>query len=99
VTEKLFEAFLGGCVPIYAGGASRPEPGIVNPDAVLLWEQGNRENNDAVVRKACELNQNEKLYVEFISQTKLLPYTVDYVYDTFLALQKRLIALAESSEI
>lgn len=99
VTEKLFEAFLGGCVPIYAGGASRPEPGIVNPDAVLLWEQGNRENNDAVVRKACELNQNEKLYTEFISQTKLLPYTVDYVYDTFLALQKRLIALGESPEI
>ena len=99
VTEKLFEAFLGGSVPIYAGGASRPEPGIVNPDAVLLWEQGNRENNDAVVRKACELNQNEKLYAEFISQTKLLPYTVDYVYDTFLALQKRLIALGECPEI
>ncbi len=99
VTEKLFEAFLGGCVPIYAGGASRPEPGIVNPDAVLLWEQGNRENNDAVVRKACELNQNEKLYAEFISQTKLLPYTVDYVYDTFLALQKKLIALGENPEI
>ena len=99
VTEKLFEAFLGGCVPIYAGGASRPEPGIVNPDAVLLWEQGNRENNDAVVRKACELNQNEKLYAEFLSQTKLLPYTVDYVYDTFLALQKKLIALGESPEI
>lgn len=93
VTEKLFEAFLGGCVPIYAGGDSRPEPGIVNPDAVLLWKNGDRENNEAVIRKACELNCNEKLYAEFISQTKLLPYTVDYVYDTLRALQEKLIML------
>lgn len=93
VTEKLFEAFLGGCVPIYAGGASNPEPGVVNPEAVLLWERGNKENNDAVVKKVCELNANEALYAEFLSRTKLLPYTVDYVYDTFLQLKKRLEAL------
>ena len=48
---------------------------------------------EAVIRKACELNCNEKLYAEFISQTKLLPYTVDYVYDTFRALQEKLIML------
>lgn len=93
VTEKLFEAFLGGCIPIYAGGASNPEPGVVNPEAVLLWERGNKENNDAIVKKVCELNANETLYAEFLSRTKLLPYTVDYVYDTFLQLKKRLEAL------
>ena len=92
-TEKLFEAFLGGCVPIYAGGASNPEPGVVNPEAVLLWERGNKENNDAIVKKVCELNANETLYAEFLSRTKLLPYTVDYIYDTFLQLKERLEAL------
>lgn len=93
VTEKLFEAFLGGCIPIYAGGASNPEPGVVNPEAVLLWERGNKENNDAIVKKVCELNANEALYAEFLSRTKLLPYTVDYIYDTFLQLKERLEAL------
>ena len=93
VTEKLFEAFLGGCVPIYAGGASNPEPGVINPEAVLLWERGNKENNDAIVKKVCELNANESLYTEFLSRTKLLPCTVDYVYDTFLKLKERLEAL------
>ena len=94
VTEKLFEAFLGGSVPIYAGAASNPEPGIVNLDAVLLWERGNKDNNEAVVRRVCELNYlNEKLYAEFLSKQKLLPYTVDYVYEKLTLLKERLEAL------
>ena len=93
VTEKLFEAFLGGSVPIYAGAASNPEPGIVNLDAVLLWERGNKDNNEAVVRRVCELNLNEKLYAEFLSKQKLLPYTVDYVYEKLTLLKERLEAL------
>ena len=93
VTEKLFEAFLGGSVPIYAGAASKPEPGIVNLDAVLLWKRGNKDNNEAVVRRVCELNLNEKLYAEFLSKQKLLPYTVDYVYEKLTLLKERLEAL------
>lgn len=98
VTEKLFEAFLGGCVPIYAGGASDPEPGIVNPEALLLWKRGNKENNEAIVKKVCELNTNETLYAEFLSRTKLLPSTVDYVYDTFLKLKERVTDLDKMKE-
>ena len=89
----MFEAFLGGSVPIYAGAASKPEPGIVNLDAVLLWERGNKDNNEAVVRRVCELNLNEKLYAEFLSKQKLLPYTVDYVYEKLTLLKERLEAL------
>ena len=95
VTEKLFQAFLGGCIPIYAGAGSKPEPGIVNPKAVLLWEQGNADNNEAVVQKVRELNNDNKLYEEFLSQTKLLPGTVDYVYDKLLALKEKLTELGE----
>ncbi len=93
VTEKLFQAFLGGSIPIYAGADSNPEPGIVNPGAVLLWKMGNKENNDAVIQKVCELNTNEKLYEAFLSQVKLLPGTVDYVYDKFLTLKEKLMSL------
>ena len=93
VTEKLFQAFLGGCIPIYAGADSKPEPGIVNLNSVLLWEQGNADNNDAIVQKVCELNKDEKLYGDFLSQTKLLPYTVDYVYNRFVLLKEKLLEL------
>ena len=90
VTEKLFQAFSGGCIPVYAGAGSKPEPGIVNLNAVLLWEQGNASNNEAIVQKVCELNKDNKLYEEFLSQTKLLPYTVDYVYNKFVLLKEKL---------
>ncbi len=90
VTEKLFEAFLGGCIPIYAGANARPEPDIVNLNSVLLWERGNKENNEDIIRRVCELNRDEKLYAEFLAQTKLMPAAVDYVYDTFASLKARL---------
>ena len=95
VTEKLFEAFLGGSIPIYAGAGSKPEPGIINMNAVLLWEMGNKENNEAIVKKVCELNRDKKLYEGFISQTKLLPHTVDYVYEKFITLKEKLTELAD----
>ena len=95
VTEKLFEAFLGGCIPIYAGANSKPEPGIINLNSVLLWEMDNKDNNEAIIKKVCELNGNKKLYAEFLSQPKLLPYTVDYVYEKFLTLKEKLIELTD----
>ena len=95
VTEKLFEAFLGGSVPIYAGADSKPEPGIVNLNSVLLWEIGNKENNETIIKRICELNCEEKLYEEFLFQPKLLPYTVDYVYEKFLTLKEKLTELTE----
>ena len=95
VTEKLFEAFLGGCIPIYAGANSNPEPDIINPNAVLLWERGNKDNNEAIVKRVYELNHDETLYAEFLSQPKLLPYTVDYVYEKFITLKEKLTELAD----
>ena len=94
VTEKLFEAFLGGCIPIYAGAHSQPEPDIINFDSVLLWERGNKDNNEAVINKVRELNRDKKVYTEFLSRTKLLPFTVDYVYDTFVLLREKLLELS-----
>lgn len=38
VTEKLFEAAQAGCIPVYYGADNRPEPEIVNPAAVVLWD-------------------------------------------------------------
>lgn len=55
----------------------------------ILWKMGNKENNEGVVKKICELNRDEKLYTEFLSQPKLLPHTVDYVYNKFLTLKEK----------
>ena len=37
VTEKLFQAFAAGCIPIYNGGGNFLEPGIINPKAIIYY--------------------------------------------------------------
>ena len=52
-------------------------------------------NNEAIVKRVYELNHDETLYAEFLSQPKLLPYTVDYVYEKFFTLKEKLTELAD----
>ncbi len=61
VTEKLFESFAGGTVPIYYGSNNEPEPGIINPNAVLFWDLKHPENNEQVRAKIKALKEDEGL--------------------------------------
>jgi len=90
VTEKLFEAFAGGAIPIYYGSNNNPEPGIINPDAVLFWDLKYAENNNEVKEYIKALKNDDRLRNEFLSKEKLFAYTVDYVYDTLIELKERL---------
>ena len=90
MTEKIFDAFSAGSIPIYYGSNNEPEPGIINQNAVLFWDVKHRKNNEEVREKIQELNSNSKLYAEFIEQEKLTDYAVDYVYDTFIKFSKKL---------
>ena len=44
-TEKIFEAIQCGCIPIYWGDESNPEPKILNQDAILFY-QDNSSNEE-----------------------------------------------------
>ena len=86
VTEKIFDAFIAGCIPLYYGALNDPEPGLINRDAVIFW---NKEGNNAENReKIRELKQNERFYREFISRPKLFPAAADYVIDRYAKLQE-----------
>lgn len=87
VTEKLFDAFIAGCIPLYYGSDNNPEPGLINKDAVIFWNKdGNNESNRELVRR---LEVDENYYNEFIRQPKLLPYAEEYVVDRFAMLKKK----------
>lgn len=88
VTEKLFEAFAAGAIPIYYGSDNNPEPEIINPAVVLFWDA--KGKNDKVRETIQELKKNGKFYNEFVSQRKLTDYTVDYIYDKLVELKRRL---------
>jgi len=92
VTEKLFEAFRSGTIPIYAGGGDHPEPEIVNRSALLLWERG-QSDHSALVQEVMRLAHDEAYYDKFVRQVRLLPYTEEFVYEQFALLKERLLQI------
>ncbi len=85
VSEKLFDAFISDCIPIYYGSCNNPEPGRINRDAVIFWSKDG--NNEESRKKILELKNNENYYKEFMSQPKLLPAMEEYVIDRFARLK------------
>ena len=86
VTEKLFDAFISDCIPVYYGSCNNPEPGRINKDAVIFWHKdGSNEENR---KKILELKNNENYYKEFMSHPKLLPAMEEYVIDRFVKLKE-----------
>ena len=86
VTEKIFDAFIADCIPLYYGALNDPEPGLINRDAVIFWnKEGNNEENREKIR---ELKQNESFYREFMSRPKLLPAAEAYVIDRYAKLKE-----------
>lgn len=86
VSEKLFDAFLTGCVPLYYGSNNDPEPGLINRDAVIFWNINgdNEENRKQILR----LKNDEAYYEEFMSRPRLLPAMEDYVIDRYVKLKE-----------
>ena len=93
VTEKIFDAFLAGCVPIYYGSNNNPEPGLINKDALIFWNKdGDNKDSLALIK---ELNSNTKAYDEFVSQTRLNDETAEYVIERFNMLRDSLKKILE----
>lgn len=38
ITEKIFDAFTGDCIPLYAGAGNYLEPEVINPKALIRWD-------------------------------------------------------------
>lgn len=94
VTEKLPEAIISGCIPIYQGSNGLPEPGIFNKDAIIFIKMG-QENTEAV-KLVSELNSDEKKYMDFACQKRFLPDAADIIWEYYEELEKRLRELINS---
>ena len=76
VTEKLFDAMRCGCVPIYSGSDNRPEPGLIDPDSVIFWDDAYPQLSiDKITLLSCQNNA----YEDFISRQKLTSMAVEYI--------------------
>ena len=66
ITEKILDAFVGGCIPIYWGGGKKEwiEPEIFNQEAFLYYEEG---KEDVLLSQIKELWTNQEAYQKFVS--------------------------------
>lgn len=88
VTEKIFDAIASGCIPIYWGSGNKPEPGILNHNAILFLELD--RNNENTINLIRNLIKNPKMYREFVNQNRLTSEAPDLIYEYFDKLDKKL---------
>lgn len=91
VTEKLLDAISSGCIPIYWGGNNSPDPDIFNQEAIIFFDM-NKEN-PSTIKLVSELNSNEKLYMEFASQQRLITGAEDAIWGYYEMLEDKLIEI------
>ena len=77
VTEKLFQAFDAGCIPIYWGGDCVPESEVINPKSYILYD-----GTSDIICTVKRLYTDPHAYSEFKKEKPLLDSAVDYIYST-----------------
>ena len=87
-TEKIFDALISGCIPIYAGCLNNPEPEIINKDFVIFWDL-NGENTEQL-KLVNRLNTDNEFYKKFVNQPKLKSDAADYIAEYFENLKQKL---------
>ena len=91
VTEKLFEAILSGCIPIYWGSYNDPEPGVINKDAVLFFDP--HKENEKLLQQIEDLVTHPKMLNDFMMQPRLLDSAEEIIIGTLDELQRRIESL------
>jgi len=90
-TEKIFECINAGCIPVYYGNFGNPEPGILNHEAILIWNDNG--DNHELLSKIHELESNNSSFEAFRSQPRLLPTAEEQIIKMFDALERKIALL------
>lgn len=85
ITEKVFESIASGCIPIYWGAYL--EPGILNPEAILCYEEGKEEELEMRIR---ELVEDDEAYRRFAEIPPFVEGAAERIWDIIQGLEEKL---------
>lgn len=75
ITEKLYNAYLGGTIPIYWGCTNAPK--WLNPKSFLYLEDGSEEAMDRLITRIIELDNDDAKYAAMYREV-LVPDGIPY---------------------
>ena len=92
ISEKLFDAIEGACIPIYWGGGQREliEPEVINPEAFLYYEEGKENELTSSVKI---LYENNKQYNSFIKIPPFKETAAEYIWELLNSFENKLKSL------
>ena len=85
LTEKIVNAYMGGCIPIYWGCPQIIEKNIFNKKAILLLEDNTPESVTKLINRIMELENSPELYSQmhkeplFINNEIAKEFTIEYM--------------------
>lgn len=78
VTEKIWDSFDAGCIPIYTGALGNPEPQIFNRETFFLYKYD--EDNGSVFKRIQEAENNDDFYAEMLKKPLFKDGADEYIY-------------------
>ena len=78
-TEKIFDAFRSGTIPLYEGALGQPEPEVIEPESYIHWNfEGS--NTDAL-EEIKRLSEDDHYYALFMKKPRFKPEASDYIWE------------------
>lgn len=93
VTEKIFDAIIAGCIPIYWSEKNLSDFGVLNKDAILFYDDKHPEK---LYNKVLELQQNDFAFEEFISRPIFTSNAAEIIFKHLNELKNRLKVVVDS---
>ena len=91
VTEKIWDSFESGCIPVYNGALNNPEPRIFNRDAFVLWTY--EGSNDKAISEVRRLDSDDEYYIQKKMQKVFVDGADEYIYSLINTFKDRMIEL------
>lgn len=88
-TEKIFEAIVSGCIPLYWGSDNNPEPDILNHESICFINVGQPIDNNTLVQIQF-LNTNRDAYLHFATQPRFKPEAPELIMHYLETLENRI---------
>lgn len=90
-TEKLFQAFLAGCIPVYWGYSANPEPEYLTGNGIVFFDP---DAPEAAMTLIGQLTEDEPLRTAWMRQPKFRPEAARKIEERLLLLESELLRIS-----